>query len=330
MQHVAVVGRLHRPCQALDQGGSLLRRQGSAGQVAVQTAACAILHGEEGLAVVVGDFEDLHNASMLQAGHGLGLAAEAAHVGCVGAVRTQYLEGDEAVGLELAGLVDDAHAALAQPSEHLVAWNGGERFLPLAGPFCRFCRCGLGTVRTTVWASFGEELLREQGSGKDRRRRWASCRREHRPDERDGGGEAGQVFLGNRLLASSSAIGQVQPQQLGQQHRPHPTGKGAEQVLHERTLALLPGAFELTADALHRKRLVGGQIAQQRQRRFAHGWTSTDHRVRISASAGSAAAASAVLKSSLLSRPGVLGEGQRRIAGRTGDAEGWHAVGMKD
>jgi hypothetical protein len=43
--------------------------------------------------------------------------------------RADHLEGDEAVGLELAGATDDAHAAAAENAEQLVAGHLGK--LPL-------------------------------------------------------------------------------------------------------------------------------------------------------------------------------------------------------
>src|SRR5438477_374209 len=59
-------------------------------------------------------------------GFGLDLEAEAVLRRGVGAGQ-EHLEGDDAVELQVAGLVDDAHAAAPQLAEDLVARHGRQR-----------------------------------------------------------------------------------------------------------------------------------------------------------------------------------------------------------
>jgi hypothetical protein len=72
-----LVRRLHRPGQRLDQPGRRPRRQRRAAQLAVEAAALDQLQREVGQPLVLADLVDLHDVRVLQAGHRLGLAAEA-------------------------------------------------------------------------------------------------------------------------------------------------------------------------------------------------------------------------------------------------------------
>ena len=74
---------------------------------------------------MLADVEDLDDVGVLELGDGLGLGQEAG--GGLGAgVRAgqDHLQGDDAVEPDLAGLVDDAHAAAAQLAHDLVAGDG--------------------------------------------------------------------------------------------------------------------------------------------------------------------------------------------------------------
>jgi hypothetical protein len=67
-----------------------------------------------------------HDVRVLQASHRLGLDQEAQPLGGAGVFdRPDHLQGDEAVGLVLAGAIDDAHAAVAADPENLVAGHSG-------------------------------------------------------------------------------------------------------------------------------------------------------------------------------------------------------------
>ena len=67
------------------------------------------------LAVVLADLVDRHDARVVEQGDGLGLVLEPAQLVVVGQdAGLDHLEGDGPVEADLAGLVDDAHAAAAQ------------------------------------------------------------------------------------------------------------------------------------------------------------------------------------------------------------------------
>jgi hypothetical protein len=67
------------------------------------------------------DLVDADDVGMGQARDGLSLDAEAGQFQEVGFPRCEHhLEGDDAVEAEVAGLVDDAHAATAQLAQQLV------------------------------------------------------------------------------------------------------------------------------------------------------------------------------------------------------------------
>jgi hypothetical protein len=67
------------------------------------------------LPLVLADFDDPNDARMIQIGRCLGFQLKPAEVLCVGQLAGQdHLDGHEPLQAELAGLVDYAHAALAQ------------------------------------------------------------------------------------------------------------------------------------------------------------------------------------------------------------------------
>ena len=80
-----------------------------------EAAARDQLHGEVALAVVLADLVDRHDAGVVEQGDGLGLVLEPAQLVVAGQdAGPDHLEGHGPVEADLAGLVDDAHAAAAQ------------------------------------------------------------------------------------------------------------------------------------------------------------------------------------------------------------------------
>ncbi len=123
MDDALLVGVLDGAGHLFEQMGGLAGRR--AGGVA-EAAAGDELHGEERPAVDLANLVDLDDAGVLQPGCGLGLAAEALPFGGAGKdVAADHLEGDDTVEGQLAGPVDDAHAAGAQFVEQFVAGDGG-------------------------------------------------------------------------------------------------------------------------------------------------------------------------------------------------------------
>jgi hypothetical protein len=163
VQHPLVMRRLHRPRQRLDQPGRLRRRQRCAVQLPVQRAARAQFQREEGPTVVFADLVDLHDVGMGQPGDGLGLVAKAAQVFGVLAAGADHLEGDEAVGALLAGPVDDAHPALAQDAQHLIARHARR----LDARRRRFAACGHG-VRRVGGCRAGAGVARQRAAHRAR------------------------------------------------------------------------------------------------------------------------------------------------------------------
>jgi hypothetical protein len=126
-----LVAGVHGPGQGLHQLRRRPRRQRGAVEVVCQAAAGTELEREERQAVVLADLVDLHDVGVVQAGDGLGLGAEAVPVGRAGvAARQDHLQRHHPVGLHLARLVDDAHAALGDYLQDLVTehpWPAGGR-----------------------------------------------------------------------------------------------------------------------------------------------------------------------------------------------------------
>ena len=124
--------------QRLDQPGRVAGRPGGAVEAVGQAAPGDVLQREVRAAVVVAEGVDLDDVRVVQPGDGLGLGQEADGRLGPGVVAGQdHLQGDEAVEPDLAGLVDDAHAAAAQLAEDLVAGDapGGPPRSRWAGQF---------------------------------------------------------------------------------------------------------------------------------------------------------------------------------------------------
>jgi hypothetical protein len=121
--------------EGLDQAGGFPRRLGFAAQPLGQAASRDVLQGEVGQAVDLAELMDLHDARVLEAGHCLGLGAEARQLlGRRPAARAEHLERHDALEGDLPGPVDDAHPAVPQLAEDLVAGDarrgrGGHAFL---------------------------------------------------------------------------------------------------------------------------------------------------------------------------------------------------------
>ena len=72
-----------------------------------------------------------------------------------------HLQGDEAVEPDLAGLVDDAHAAAAQLAEDLVAGDLGEGLGTRAGPICAILPAPTSTIVARATCSGSSARYRE-------------------------------------------------------------------------------------------------------------------------------------------------------------------------
>ena len=147
MDDALLMGGVDGVGEDLDQPGRLARRQRGAVQMPSQTAAAAKFQREERLALVLADLEDLHDVRMLQAGDGLGLTAEAGQLALVGIAAGQnHFQGDDAVGLDLPGPVDNAHSAASEDAQDLVAGDGRQHAFCVRGQRCRF-RNGVRSIR---------------------------------------------------------------------------------------------------------------------------------------------------------------------------------------
>ena len=122
MDHPPQMGVVHGPRQRLDQLGRFARRRTLLLQLVGERAAVAELQGKVRLAAHLADLMQLHDVRVLQARHGFRLDLEAQPFGGAGVLDgANHLQGCEAIGLELARPVDDAHAAVAEHAEDLVA-----------------------------------------------------------------------------------------------------------------------------------------------------------------------------------------------------------------
>src|SRR5262245_12463398 len=116
---------MHRPRQGLDQLGRRTYRLGLAVEVLDQATARHELEGKVRPARGLADIVNLNNVGMLQARDYPGLGAKAGQLLGAGVSPVQdHLQGHGALESDLAGLVDDAHAAAAQLPENLEAWHG--------------------------------------------------------------------------------------------------------------------------------------------------------------------------------------------------------------
>ena len=116
--HVGVVHRLGRLGQ---QRGGGPRVVAVGGQPVGEAAAGDQLHGEVALAVVLADLVDRHDAGVVEQRDRLGLVLEPPQLVVAGQhAGPDHLEGDGPVEADLAGPVDDAHAAAAELGLDLV------------------------------------------------------------------------------------------------------------------------------------------------------------------------------------------------------------------
>ncbi len=138
MNHALTVGIADRLTNGLEHAQPAARAGTFLPQQPIQCLPVDQLHDQIG--PTVGQLADLMhrgNAGMLQAAGQLRLVDKACHGrGIVGEAGLQVLQDDVALEGEIAGRVDDAHAALADLVEDRVAgWSGG--------PFARLGRGGL-------------------------------------------------------------------------------------------------------------------------------------------------------------------------------------------
>jgi len=90
-----------------------------------ESRAVQILHGDEGLPLLLADVVDRANVGMVQGRSRLGLALEAGQgLGVAGNVIRQELERDKAVQPGVFGFVDDAHATTTDLLHNAVVRDG--------------------------------------------------------------------------------------------------------------------------------------------------------------------------------------------------------------
>ncbi len=179
MQHLGVVGVLHRLGQAEDESGRLARVQRPVEEAGGQAAAGHELHAEEDPAGVLSGREDADHAGVVEPGNGLLLDLEAGlQVGPGQGAGADQLEGHHPVQVELAGLVDDAHAALAQQAGHLEAGQGQVDGRPGTGIDGGHAQRRFGRV-----AGAGRGVLAQLRVGLA----------QHPPAQREGAGEGGEA-----------------------------------------------------------------------------------------------------------------------------------------
>ena len=117
-----VVRGLHPPREQDDHLHRLARRPGALAEPLGQAAPLDELQGEVREPGVLADLVDLDDARVLELGDRLGLGPEPRELIGRGVGPGQdHLEGDVAVEAELAGLINDAHAAAAQLLDEPIA-----------------------------------------------------------------------------------------------------------------------------------------------------------------------------------------------------------------
>src|SRR5208283_2779525 len=120
------VGGIERVGNLNALGKYLIDFQRTAGNAVLQRHTVEEFHGDEGMTVVFADFVDGADVGVVQRRSGAGLATETLQrLRLVGHFVGQKLEGDEAAELGVFGLVNDAHAASAEPFEDAVVGDGG-------------------------------------------------------------------------------------------------------------------------------------------------------------------------------------------------------------
>ncbi len=179
MDQPALVGRgqslRHFAADAQDVG----RRQPAfALEPVVQRLSFEQRHGQKGRAAFLPDLEDRHDVVVLDGGHDPRFAQEALLDGRAGRQRGQdYLEGDQALELNVLGFKDQTHAAPAQHSQDAVqpqtadlAWAlcGGEKVIGVYGHARRGQDRRLGWDRLHLRGR--GRLRRGEGDLRDRRR----------------------------------------------------------------------------------------------------------------------------------------------------------------
>jgi hypothetical protein len=113
----------------------------------LQGLAFEVLHGDEGTAVVLANIVNRTNVGMIEAGSGLGFAAESAEQMLVGGnVVGKELEGDEAAQAGVLGLENHSHPAAAEFFDHPVMRDGLADHVRVAEiPGRKFREYGLGS-----------------------------------------------------------------------------------------------------------------------------------------------------------------------------------------
>ncbi len=98
---------------------------GAAGDAVLQRHAIQKFHDDESLAMLVVNFVDGADVGMIQRGGGLRLALETGQgLRILGNFFRQKFERDEAVQLQVLGLVDDAHPATTELLDDAVVRDG--------------------------------------------------------------------------------------------------------------------------------------------------------------------------------------------------------------
>jgi hypothetical protein len=126
MDDAALVGVLDRLSDALDQLGRPPRRQGAVAEGVGQAAAGDQLQRQERLPAGLAGLVDLDDVRVLERGDGLGLDPEPRPLRRAGAGPQDHLQSHRPPQPSLPGLVDDAHAAVADDLDDLVAVDLGQ------------------------------------------------------------------------------------------------------------------------------------------------------------------------------------------------------------
>ena len=179
MEDAALVGVMHRPRDQRHEASRFSRSVAQSGEGSGQAAALNELHCEVVLTLMFADLVDRDNVGMVEQGGGLGFSAEAPDIGGGGQLSGKDdLQRDDAVGVDLSGLVNQAHAAPAQFLQHLVAgqvdvppaagrgterhWSEGQSFRS-AGSGVQTGRCVIrersvagGRLRHNLFSCVGE------------------------------------------------------------------------------------------------------------------------------------------------------------------------------
>ena len=120
----ALVGRVHAMRELLDQRGRGKRLPGNAGYFLCKAAALKEFQGEVRKPVLFADVVNLHNVGVPDPGDRFRLQAEARQLLRPGMLAGKdHLQRDEPIQLEMACLVDNAHAAATQLGHDVVALN---------------------------------------------------------------------------------------------------------------------------------------------------------------------------------------------------------------